>query len=185
MVVLGSDFSALAGFFVVIGLLLPTPFLLYYPIFAARAKAIQWPTQRVMLFAMMYIVAIFPLIYIFKFDRASLASMACLVWLPSAIVGRLMWLDTRSKVVGWAPLAVGLLSSMLLFSIERSEDTVFVILFIVVVWHGSVFTTLIAAALPYTQRVVLDGTCACGYDLSGLHSKVCPECGRQIASNRS
>ena len=49
-------------------------------------------------------------------------------------------------------------------------------------WIPAVLCLLLAPLVRRMQRRSRPGRCACGYDLSGNLSGVCPECGRRVAS---
>jgi len=49
-------------------------------------------------------------------------------------------------------------------------------------WHAVMAGTLLHWAIHERIRVCRIGRCRCGYDLRGLLSEVCPECGRPVES---
>lgn len=107
--------------------------------------------------------------------------------IPSALVfGLFLWRMTGSKLVGLAPAVIAPITSLAVIHTFQPIAMTETVLdsWPAWPWHLSIAGVLMWWAVrerKHAMRVASGHSCECGYDLRGIDSEVCPECGKALS----
>lgn len=101
--------------------------------------------------------------------------------LTTALSAAVLWLVTRSPLVSAVSVAAAAFGWA--FETRLGFWPPFYSFTNPMVWNGALFAMVLFVALRRRGRIIDPGACtACGYDLRGLSTRACPECGHDPAA---
>lgn len=172
--------------FIFIGVMLAgaaaaAPLLFYYPVMAALAKRHQ-PTIWLVLLTVPTYALLTPILIGIGPGKEPRFDVLMQAWIPSAFVGLMIWLDSFALLAALSPL-IGVLFGVLATATLPKDAFPERIVIGAFIWHVVVAAGLGVSAVPQWRldRYEIGRCFRCGYDLKGLESKICPECGKSTA----